>query len=99
MTIRRAKLCNWLWWLFLLCMAKAFVIRGWEAIERNTNASAFDQRSYLGLWLNIREGRDPSDGKRNPLLPTLVSLFARRHWAYYTEAKFLNLALASPASC
>lgn len=93
MTIRRARARSCIWWLFLLCVTTAFVIRGWEAIERNTNASAFDQRSYLGLGLNIREGRDPSDGKRNPLLPGLMSLFARRKWAYYTESKFLNLAL------
>ena len=76
-------------------MVAAFVIRGWEAIERNTNASAFDQRSYLGLGLNLREGRDLTDGKRNPLLPALMSLFARRQWAYYTQAKFLNLALGA----
>jgi len=93
MSMSRANTRSWMYALFLFCILTAFVIRGWEAIEGNTNASAYDQRSYLGLGLNLREGKDLSDGKRNPLLPALMSLFARREWAYYTEAKFLNLAL------
>ncbi|MBN1400719.1 MAG: glycosyltransferase family 39 protein [Anaerolineae bacterium] len=71
----------------------SFVIRGVYAIEENTNSAAYDQRSYLGLGLNLREGRDLTDGKRHPLLPALLAPIAERDWPYYTRAKFLSLGL------
>ncbi|MEA3407913.1 MAG: glycosyltransferase family 39 protein, partial [Chloroflexota bacterium] len=84
---------RWIYALLLLCILASFIVRGVVAVEDNTNSSAFDQRSYLGLGLNISEGRDLSDGKRNPLLPALLAPFAERDWPYYTKAKFLNLGL------
>jgi len=80
-----------LYTLALACLIISFAVRGVLALERYTNSSAYDQRSYLGLGLNIRDGRDLSDGKRHPLLPAILSLIAERDWPYYTRAKFINL--------
>ncbi|MFO7917980.1 MAG: phospholipid carrier-dependent glycosyltransferase [Anaerolineae bacterium] len=83
---------RWIYALFLVCILTSFIIRGTVAIENKSNSSAFDQRSYLNLGMDIRDGRGLSDGKRNPLLPTILSLIAERDWPYYTKAKFLNLS-------
>jgi 4-amino-4-deoxy-L-arabinose transferase-like glycosyltransferase len=34
-----------------------------------------------------------TDGKRNPLYPVLISIFAEREWRYFTWAKILNLGV------
>ncbi len=83
----------WAYWFLLTLLLASYTVRGIVAVEQNTNSSAFDQRSYLTLGLNLRDGHDLTDGKRHPLLPALLSLFAEREWRYYTRAKFLNLFL------
>ena len=83
--------------LLLGLIVLSFAVRGVHALERNTNAAAFDQRSYLGLGLNISESRDMSDGKRHPLLPAILSLVAERDWPYYARAKMLNVGLGALA--
>lgn len=91
MTISKRR--AWLYTGLLVCLLTSYFLRGIVAVEQNTNSSAFDQRSYLTLGLNLRDGRDLTDGKRHPFLPALLSLFAERDWRYYTRAKFLNLFL------
>ena len=86
---------RWIAALFLMGIVLAFLVRGLGAVEGNTNSSAFDQRSFLNLGLNIRDGRDLTDGNRHPLLPFALSLFAQRAWAYYTWAKLLNLVIGA----
>ncbi|MFP3895679.1 MAG: ArnT family glycosyltransferase [Anaerolineales bacterium] len=94
MLSKQLKSKRWLYALFLICILTSFIIRGTVAIENKTNSSAFDQRSYLNLGMDIRDGRGLSDGKRNPLLPAILSLIAERDWPYYTKAKFLNLGFS-----
>ena len=89
----KQRIWRWLLAIYLAGMLGAFVLRGIWSVEQNTNPSAYDQRSYLRLGLNIVEDRDLSDGKRHPALPALLSLLAERDWPYYTEAKFLNLGI------
>ena len=84
---------RWIYQLVVVLVIGAFCVRGLRAIEANTNASAYDQRSYLNLGLRVREGRGLTDGKRNPLLPLLLSTLAERDWPYYTRAKLLNLGI------
>jgi len=78
--------------LLFLIFAR-FTLRGWVRVNWNTVSDAIDQGSYLQLGLFMREGRALSDGNRSPLYPALLSLFARREWAYFTEAKILSLLL------
>lgn len=84
---------RWVYRLVVVLVIGAFCLRGLRAVELNTNASAYDQRSYLNLGLRIREGRGLTDGKRNPLLPLILSTFAQRDWPYYTSAKLMNLGI------
>ena len=79
--------------LLLFCALAGFLVSGLEAVQANVNSSGFDQRSYLGLGLNIRTGKKLTDGNRHPLYPALLAPFARREWAYFTGGKLLSLAL------
>ncbi len=72
-----------------------FVAGGLEKVQRNWNASAYDQRSYLQLGLKIRQGKGLTDGKRHPLYPVLISPFAEREWAYFTKSKLISLAIGA----
>jgi 4-amino-4-deoxy-L-arabinose transferase-like glycosyltransferase len=45
------------------------------------------------LGLDLREHGVITDGKRNPLYPALLSIFAEREWRYFTWAKIMNLAV------
>lgn len=78
---------------FLLLVFARFTLRGWVRLNWNIISDAIDQGSYLQLGLYMREGRALTDGNRSPLYPAILSLFARREWAYFTEAKLLSLLL------
>jgi 4-amino-4-deoxy-L-arabinose transferase-like glycosyltransferase len=84
---------RWLSALVLALLIGTFLLRGLREAQENTNSAAFDQRSYLFLGMNLRDGRDLTDGKRHPALPALLSLIAERDWPYYTRAKLMNLGL------
>lgn len=79
--------------LLLFCIVARFLAVGLEDVRANSNSSAYDQRSFLNLGLKIRAGKKLTDGNRHPLYPVLLALFARREWAYFTEAKLLSLGL------
>jgi len=81
--------------LLLFCILGRFLAVGLEEVRGNANSSAYDQRSFLNLGLNIRAGKKLTDGNRHPLFPALLALFARREWAYFTEAKLLSLGLGT----
>ena len=76
--------------LLLLIFAR-FILRGLVRVTWNIASDAIDQGVYLQLGLFMREGRAFTDGNRNPLYPAILALFARREWAYFTEAKLLSL--------
>ncbi len=75
--------------LLLLIFAR-FILQGLVRVTWNIASDAIDQGSYLQLGLFIREGRAFTDGNRSPLYPAILALFARREWAYFTEAKLLS---------
>ncbi len=70
-----------------------FAVVGWNRILMNANSSDGDQGAYLQLGLDLREQGMITDGKRNPLYPVLLSVFAEREWRYFTWAKILNLGV------
>lgn len=71
-----------------------FVIFAWPALLNNWDTSKTDQRYFLGLALDIKEGIRLTDGNRNPLLPMILSTFARQDWSFFTNAKILNLSMS-----
>jgi hypothetical protein len=75
----------------MLLMIGRFAIVGWNRILMNTNSADGDQGAYLQLGLDVREHGMLTDGKRNPLYPVLISIFAEREWRYFTWAKIMNL--------
>jgi len=63
----------------LLCVVLVcYVADGLEAIRANSNSSDYDQRSYLGLAIDIQDGDALTDGNRHPLYPALLAPFAAR---------------------
>ncbi|MFQ5611705.1 MAG: ArnT family glycosyltransferase [Anaerolineae bacterium] len=89
---RRATLVNLILILVLLLALARYLAVGWNRILANSNSSDGDQAAYLQLGLDLREQGTLTDGKRNPLYPALLSLFAERTWSYFTWAKIVNLA-------
>jgi hypothetical protein len=77
----------------MLLMIGRFAAVGWNRILMNTNSADGDQGAYLQLGLDVRERGMITDGKRNPLYPVLISIFAEREWRYFTWAKILNLGV------
>ena len=77
----------------MLLMIGRFAAVGWNRILMNTNSADGDQGAYLQLGLDVRERGMITDGKRNPLYPVLISIFAEREWQYFTWAKILNLGV------
>lgn len=90
---RRVFWINLLLVCVMLILAARFAVVGWNRILLNTNSSDGDQGAYLQLGLDLREHGIITDGKRNPLYPILLSLFAQRDWRYFTWAKIVNLAI------
>jgi hypothetical protein len=82
--------------LIVLIFAR-FALRGLVRVTWNTVSDAIDQGAYLQLGLFMREGHAYTDGNRSPLYPAILSLFARREWAYFTDAKLLSLLLGLAA--
>lgn len=54
-----------------------------------------DQNSYLRLALRIREGEGFANGNFHPLVAALFSPWASRDWAFFSQAKLLNIALGA----
>lgn len=54
-----------------------------------------DQNSYLRLALRIREGEGFANGNFHPLVAALYSPWASRDWAFFSQAKLLNIALGA----
>jgi hypothetical protein len=75
----------------LFCILARFFAVGLEEVCANENSSGLDQRSYLNLGLKMRAGKRLTDGNRHPLYPAMLSLFARREWAYFTGGKLISL--------
>jgi hypothetical protein len=71
----------------------AYVPRGLAAVRDNEHSSSADQRSFLGLAIDIQDGDALTDGNRHPLLPAILAPFAEREWAFYTTAKLFSLGL------
>jgi 4-amino-4-deoxy-L-arabinose transferase-like glycosyltransferase len=90
---KRLFLTNILLICIMLVMIGRFAVVGWNRILMNTNSSDGDQGAYLQLGLDLREHGVITDGKRNPLYPALLSIFAEREWRYFTWAKILNLGI------
>jgi len=89
--VRWPKIRALLFQALLILVFARFILRGLVRVTWNTVSDAIDQGSYLQLGLFMREGRALTDGNRSPLYPAILSLFARREWAYFTEAKLLSL--------
>jgi hypothetical protein len=79
--------------LLLALFLTRFVAVGWNRILLNSNSSDGDQNAYLQMGLDLREHGMLTDGKRNPLYPALLAIFAEREWRYFTWAKIVNLAV------
>lgn len=81
--------------VILAVLLIGFVIDGWAQIVENWNAYKTDQSAYLRLAMRIRQGTELTDGKRGPLYPAILALFAQREWSFFTTAKLLNLFVAT----
>lgn len=71
----------------------AFLTTIWPFVLENYDTGKTDQRSYLQLSLDIKDGVKLTDGNRHFLFPLMLSVFASREWKFFTTAKLVNTAL------
>jgi hypothetical protein len=81
--------------IILVALLTGFLTRGWTEVLANWNSRPTDQSAYLEIGLDIRHGIALTDGNRHPLFPSILALFARYEWSYFTTAKLLNLFIAT----
>ncbi|MGD2143179.1 MAG: hypothetical protein PVF54_01735 [Anaerolineae bacterium] len=85
--------------VILMAVLVSFLTTGWEELLANWNSRDTDQSAYMEIGLDIRRGIALTDGNRHPLYPSILALFARYGWSYFTTAKLLNLAIAALTLC
>jgi hypothetical protein len=85
--------------VILVALLVSFLTSGWDAVLANWNSRDTDQSAYMEIGLDIRRGIALTDGNRHPLYPSMLALFAKYEWAYFTTAKLLNLGIAVLTLC
>ncbi len=81
--------------LLLALILGRFLVLGAHKVLINHQSSDGDESAYLSLGLALKESGTLSDGTRPPLYPLILSLFAKRDWAYFTTAKWVTLGLSA----